>query len=307
MHLPVLYQEVIDFLEPGNGSRYIDATVGAGGHTIGLLDNSAPDGIVLALDRDPEAINIARQRLSDFKERIVLVNASYERMALEASKHGLFGVDGVLMDLGLSSMQLAKSERGFSFQEDGPLDMRFDTRGGRTAADIVNEASREDLETILRRYGEVQNRRRIVEAIINERPIGSTGQLAELIVKSHGRRRKIHPATQVFQAIRIAVNDELEVLVNGLNAAVEVLKIGGRVAVISFHSLEDRIVKQFIREHSQQCICPPEFPVCVCDTQPVLKAMHRKVIRPSEEEVRTNPRSRSARMRVAEKVGEVKS
>ena len=307
MHIPVLYQEVIDFLEPRNGSRFIDATAGAGGHTIGLLKESSPDGIVLAMDRDPEAISIASQRLSEFNERVVLVNASYERMAIEASKHGLTGVDGVLMDLGLSSMQLAESERGFSFQEDGPLDMRFDARSGSTAADIVNSASREDLDAILQRYGEVWNRRRIVEAIIDERPIDSTGQLAELLVEVSGRRRKIHPATQVFQALRIAVNDELEILSKGLNAAVEVLKIGGRLAVISFHSLEDRMVKQFIREQSQQCICPPEFPVCVCDSRPVLKAMHRKVIRPSEEEVRTNPRSRSARMRVAEKVGEVKT
>jgi 16S rRNA (cytosine1402-N4)-methyltransferase len=211
------------------------------------------------------------------------------------------------MDLGLSSMQLAESERGFSFQEDGPLDMRFDARSGSTAADIVNKASREDLDSILQRYGEIRNRRRIVEAIIDERPIDSTGQLAKLLMEVSGRRRKIHPATQVFQALRIAVNDELEVLSKGLNAAVEVLKIGGRLAVISFHSLEDRMVKQFIRNQSRQCICPPEFPVCVCDSRPVLKAMHRKVIRPSEEEIRTNPRSRSARMRVAEKVGEVKT
>ncbi len=307
MHIPVLYQEVIDFLEPRNGSRFIDATAGAGGHTIGLLRESAPDGIVMAMDRDPEAISIASQKLSEFNDRVVLVNASYERMAIEASVHGLTGVDGVLMDLGLSSMQLAESERGFSFREDGPLDMRFDARSGSTAADIVNSASREDLDAILRQYGEVRNRRRIVNAVIDSRPIDSTGQLAELIVRVSGRRGRIHPATQVFQALRIAVNDELEVLSKGLNAAVEVLKLGGRLAVISFHSLEDRMVKQFIRDQSQECECPPEFPVCICDSRPVLKAMHRKIIRPSEEEVRTNPRSRSARMRVAEKVGEVKA
>lgn len=307
MHIPVLYQEVIDFLEPRNGSRFIDATAGAGGHTIGLLRESAPDGIVLAMDRDPEAISIASQKLSEFNDRVVLVNASYERMAIEASVHGLTGVDGVLMDLGLSSMQLAESERGFSFREDGPLDMRFDARSGSTAADIVNSAAREDLDAILRQYGEVRNRRRIVNAVIDARPINSTGQLAELIVRVSGRRGRIHPATQVFQALRIAVNDELEVLSKGLNAAVEVLKLGGRLAVISFHSLEDRMVKQFIRDQSQECECPPEFPVCICDSRPVLKAMHRKIIRPSEEEVRTNPRSRSARMRVAEKVGEVKA
>lgn len=307
MHIPVLYQEVIDFLEPRNGSRFIDATTGAGGHTIGLLRESAPDGIVLAMDRDPEAIRIASQKLSEFNDRVVLVNASYERMAIEASVRGMTGVDGVLMDLGLSSMQLAEGMRGFSFREDGPLDMRFDARSGSTAADIVNTTPREDLDAILRQYGEVRNRRRIVDAVMDARPIESTGQLAELIVIVSGRRGKIHPATKVFQALRIAVNDELEVLSKGLIASVEALKLGGRLAVISFHSLEDRVVKQFIRDQSQECECPPEFPVCICDSRPILKAMHRKIIRPSEEEVRTNPRSRSARMRVAEKVGEVKA
>ncbi len=307
MHIPVLYKEVIDYLEPRNGSRYIDATVGAAGHTIGLLNATEPDGVVLALDRDPAAIKYASQRLVEFKERVLLVNANYDQMATVAAAHGFSGVDGVLMDLGLSSMQLADSKRGFSFQEDGPLDMRFDTRSGSSASDIVNTASQEELARIFRQYGDVRNSRKIAAAIVRERPIGSTLQLAQLIQKESGIRKKIHPATRIFQALRITVNSELETLKDGLIAAVEVLKTGGRLAVISFHSLEDRIVKQFIRDLSRDCICPPEYPVCVCDTKPILHTLHRKVIRPSNDEVQKNPRSRSARMRVAEKVSEVLS
>ncbi|MGB3715637.1 MAG: 16S rRNA (cytosine(1402)-N(4))-methyltransferase RsmH [Candidatus Promineifilaceae bacterium] len=305
MHKPVLYQEVIDYLQPGGRSRYIDATVGAGGHALGLLKASAPDGIVVALDRDPMAIEFARQRLAEFKDRVTLVNASYEQMAIVASQIGMSGVDGVLMDLGLSSMQLADSERGFSFQEDGPLDMRFDTSRGSTAADLINAMPEEGIADILWRYGDVRESKRFARAIVRERPIDSTLQLADLILKESRTRGKIHPATRIFQALRIAVNDELETLKKGLAAAIDVLKIGGRLAVISFHSLEDRIVKHFIREQSRDCVCPPEYPVCICDARPVVRAVHRKVIRPAEAEVQSNPRSRSARMRVAEKVAEV--
>ncbi|MFN2188596.1 MAG: 16S rRNA (cytosine(1402)-N(4))-methyltransferase RsmH [Candidatus Promineifilaceae bacterium] len=307
MHVPVLYKEVLEYLEPRSGSRFIDATVGAGGHSFGLLQGSEPDGFVLALDRDPEAIQMARQRLKRYEDRIALVNKSYDQMAIAARERGIEGVDGVLMDLGLSSMQLADSQRGFSFQADGPLDMRFDTNRGRTAADIVNLASREELILILRQYGEVTNSKQVADAMIKARPISTTGQLSELLSDMSKSRTKLHPATKVFQALRITVNDELETLQKGLDASLDVLKIGGRLAVISFHSLEDRIVKQFIKTHSQDCICPPEYPVCVCDAAPELRAMHRKVIRPSEEEIKNNPRSRSARMRVALKVAEVVS
>jgi 16S rRNA (cytosine1402-N4)-methyltransferase len=305
MHIPVLYQEVIEYLQPVGGSCFIDATVGAGGHSLGLLKASVPDGIVLALDRDPMAIESARQRLEEFKDRVTLVNASYEQMAIVASRNGMSGVDGVLMDLGLSSSQLADSDRGFSFQEDGPLDMRFDTSRGSTAADLINAMPEEGIADILWRYGNVRESRRYARAIVRERPIDSTIQLAELVKKESRARGKIHPATLIFQALRIAVNDELETLKEGLAAAIDVLKVGGRLAVISFHSLEDRIVKHFIREQSQDCVCPPEFPVCICDARPLVRAVHRKVIRPTEAEVQSNPRSRSARMRVAEKVAEV--
>jgi 16S rRNA (cytosine1402-N4)-methyltransferase len=305
MHIPVLYQEVIDYLQPAGGSCFVDATVGSGGHSLGLLKASAPDGIVLALDRDPMAIEFARQRLEEFKDRVTLINASYEQMAIIASQNGMSGVDGVLMDLGLSSRQLADSDRGFSFLEDGPLDMRFDTSRGSTAADLINAMPEEDIADILWRYGDVRESKRFARAIVRERPIDSTLQLAELVQNESRARGKIHPATLIFQALRIAVNDELETLKEGLSAALEVLKIGGRLAVISFHSLEDRIVKHFIREQSRDCVCPPEFPVCICDVRPTVRAVHRKVIRPTEAEVQSNPRSRSARMRVAEKVAEV--
>ncbi|MCI0396225.1 MAG: 16S rRNA (cytosine(1402)-N(4))-methyltransferase RsmH [Chloroflexi bacterium] len=302
-HTPVLYQEVLEYLQPRPGGRYVDGTIGAGGHTAGLLAASAPDGRVLAFDRDPEAIAFARRRLSDFGDRVVFVQASYAAMAEEAPAHGFTAVDGVLLDLGLSSRQLADAERGFSFLQDGPLDMRFDPTAGRPAADLVNNLREAELADILWRYGEVRLSRKLARAIVRERPIRTTAQLAGLIAQETGRRDRIHPATQVFQALRIAVNDELGALEQGLAAAVDLLRPGGRLAVISFHSLEDRLVKQFIRRQSRDCVCPPEQPLCTCDAQAVLRPVTRKVVRPTDEEVAANPRSRSARLRVAERLG----
>jgi 16S rRNA (cytosine1402-N4)-methyltransferase len=310
MHIPVLYQETIDFLQPQPAGRYIDGTVGAGGHAKGILQASAPDGKVLAFDRDREAIIYARQQLSEAGQRIIFVHASYAKMAEVAPAYGFEKADGILLDLGLSSRQLANASRGFSFVHDGPLDMRFDTTSGPTAADLVNELDVSDLATILKRYGEVRHSQMLAEVIVSNRPLNTTGQLADLISRESrkygGRRRKpgsrIHPATQVFQALRIAVNDELAELEQGLDAAVKLLEAGGRLVVISFHSLEDRIVKQFIREMSKECICPPEQPVCTCGTQPVLKPVRRKVVRPTAAEIADNPRSRSAKLRVAEKI-----
>jgi 16S rRNA (cytosine1402-N4)-methyltransferase len=310
MHIPVLYQETIDFLQPQPAGRYIDGTVGAGGHAKGILQASAPDGKVLAFDRDREAIIYARQQLSEAGQRIIFVHASYAKMAEVAPAYGFEKADGILLDLGLSSRQLANASRGFSFVHDGPLDMRFDTTSGPTAADLINELDVSDLATILKRYGEVRHSQMLAEVIVSNRPLNTTGQLADLISRESrkygGRRRKpgsrIHPATQVFQALRIAVNDELAELEQGLDAAVKLLEAGGRLVVISFHSLEDRIVKQFIREMSKECICPPEQPVCTCGTQPVLKPVRRKVVRPTAAEIADNPRSRSAKLRVAEKI-----
>jgi 16S rRNA (cytosine1402-N4)-methyltransferase len=304
-HVPVLYREVLDFLQPRSGGRYIDGTLGAGGHTAGILEASAPDGQVLAFDRDREAIRFARERLDHFGDRLHTVHASYGAMAELAPEVGFKRVDGVLLDLGLSSRQLEDPERGFSFLQDGPLDMRFDTTHGVTAATLVNRLPEKELADLFWRYGEEQNSRRYARAIVANRPLQTTRELAELIEEAApkaARRRRIHPATQVFQALRIAVNDELGELERGLPAAIDLLRSGGRVAVISFHSLEDRYVKNQFRDLARDCVCPPRQPVCTCDTVPVVRLVTRKAIKAGESEVSENPRSRSARLRVAEKL-----
>ena len=310
MHIPVLYQETIDFLQPQPAGRYIDGTVGAGGHAKGILQASAPDGKILAFDRDREAIIYARQQLPEAGQRITFLHASYSRMAELAPAYGFDKADGILLDLGLSSMQLANASRGFSFVHDGPLDMRFDRTSGPTAADLVNELDVSDLAKIFKRYGEVRHSHRLAQIIASNRPVQTTKQLADLIgresgkfgTRRRGRGSRIHPATQVFQALRIAVNEELAELEHGLDAAVKLLEVGGRLVVISFHSLEDRIVKHFIREMSQECKCPPGQPVCTCGSQPVLRPVRRKVVRPTATEIASNPRSRSAKLRVAERI-----
>lgn len=304
-HVPVLYHEVLDFLQPRSGGRYIDGTLGAGGHSAGILAASAPDGQVLAFDRDREAIRFARERLDHFGSRLHTVHASYGVMAELAPEFGFESVDGVLLDLGLSSRQLEDPERGFSFLLDGPLDMRFDTTQGVTAATLVNRLPEKELADLFWRYGEEQNSRRYARAVVGSRPLQMTRDLAALIenvAPRAARRRRIHPATQVFQALRIAVNDELGELESGLPAAIELLRSGGRVAVISFHSLEDRYVKNLFRDLARDCVCPPRQPVCTCDTVPLMRVVTRKAIKAGEGEVSENPRSRSARLRVAEKL-----
>lgn len=304
-HVPVLFDEMLRFLQPQPGGKYIDGTVGAGGHSAGLLDKSAPDGRVLAFDRDEEALAFSRQRLADYEHRITFVHESYARMQEVAARYGFEKVDGILLDLGLSSRQLDDAQRGFSFMSEGPLDMRFDRSRGETAADLVNNLESETLADIFWRYGEERHSRRYARAIVEERPISTTAELADLIERvapHHVRRKRIHPATQVFQALRIAVNRELDELETGLPAAIELLRPGGRVAVISFHSLEDRYVKQLFRDLSKDCVCPPRQPICTCDAQAVVRVITKKVVRPSDEEVEQNPRSRSARLRVAEKL-----
>jgi 16S rRNA (cytosine1402-N4)-methyltransferase len=301
-HVPVLYQEILNYLQPRSGGLYVDGTVGAGGHARGLLEGSSPDGRLLAFDRDEQAIAFARQKLETYGVRAVFVQASYAEMASLAPSHGFERVDGILLDLGLSSRQLADPDRGFSFGKEGPLDMRFNQGSGRTAADLVNDLSERQLADVLWRYGEVRPNRKLARAIVHQRPIRTTSELADVVAAEVGQRGRIHPATQVFQALRIAVNDELGALEQGLSASVDLLKPGGRLAVISFHSLEDRIVKHFIRERGRECVCPPSQPICTCDAQPTLKSITRKPIRPTDDEVARNPRSRSARLRVAERV-----
>jgi 16S rRNA (cytosine1402-N4)-methyltransferase len=304
-HIPVMYEEVLDLLRPRPGGSFIDGTLGAGGHTAGLLRASAPDGRVLGLDRDEDALAFARERLEEFGQRVTYVKATFAEMDEIAPLYGFAVADAILLDLGLSSRQLEDARRGFSFRGNGPLDMRFDRSGGQTAADLINNLSEEEMAQILRRYGEVRRNRKFARALINARPLQSTRQVVAVIeAEAAGSRRRgsrIHPATKVFQALRIAVNDELEALTEGLKAAVTLLKHGGRLAVISFHSLEDRLVKQFFREQSRDCICPPEQPICTCNTTPALKLVTRKVVKPTALEISRNVRSRSARLRVAEK------
>ncbi len=303
IHKPVLFQEALDSLLVQPEGQYIDATVGGGGHAAGILAASSPGGRLLGLDRDPAAIEVASTRLAPYTGRFVLVHASFEHLGALAREHGFVPADGVLFDLGLSSLQLADPARGFSFMSDGPLDMRYDPTGkGVTAATLVNQLPLDELEGLLIRYSEEGRARRIAEAIVAARPLYTTTELARVIERAVGRRGRIHPATRTFQALRIAVNNELAALEAALPQAVELLRPGGRLVVISFHSLEDRVVKQFMRRESRDCICPPEAPVCTCRHRATLQLVTRKPIVPTAREVADNPRARSARMRVAERV-----
>lgn len=302
-HTPVLYQEVFSALRPSAGSRYIDGTLGAGGHAFGILESSGPDGLLLGLDRDPQALVQAGSRLSVFGTRAILRQGSFAALRSITEQVGWSSVEGVLFDLGLSSMQLADPSRGFSFQLDGPLDMRFDRSQLLSAADLVNLASETDLADILLRFGEEPRARRIAHEIVAARPLKSTGALADLIARApRGRRSRIHPATRTFQALRIAVNDELTALETGLEQAVDVLRPGGRLVVIAFHSLEDRIVKRHFRREGMDCVCPPGQPMCTCGHRARLKILTRRPTRATEHEIVVNPRARSARMRVAERL-----
>lgn len=308
-HLPVMANEVVEILAPAPGSRHIDATVGGGGHTERILEASSPDGRVLGLDADPAAVERARARLARFGDRIVLRQANFRDLGRVAPEAGFEAVEGCLFDLGLSSDQLADRSRGFGIRTGGPLDLRFDPSRGRPAADLVASLSQRELRTLFRRYGEEPLADQIARAIVERRavtPIERAEDLASLVeavvpAALRGRRR-IHPATRVFQALRIAVNDELEALREGLAAAIGLLRPGGRLVVLSYHSLEDRIVKRFLVAERRGCVCPPEVPVCVCGRRPRLRPLTRRPLRPGALEVITNPRARSARLRAAERL-----
>ncbi|HOC21305.1 MAG: 16S rRNA (cytosine(1402)-N(4))-methyltransferase RsmH [Chloroflexi bacterium] len=304
-HLSVLLAEVLTGLAVTSGGTYIDGTVGGGGHAAALLEASAPDGRLLGLDRDPQAVTRAQARLQPFGLRVRLIHESYAALEATAHREGFFPADGVLLDLGFSSYQIDDPQRGFAFRHEGPLDMRFDpTAGGLTAAELVNDLPESELAALLWRYGEEPRSRAIARAIVAARPIHSTAQLAGVIVAATGRTgsRSLHPATRSFQALRIAVNGELEALETALPQAVNVLRAGGRLAVITFHSLEDRIVKRFFQQGVHPCICPPEAPVCTCGRQPTLRLITRKPLTPGAAELAANPRSRSAKLRVVEKI-----
>lgn len=301
-HLPVLYKEIIHALAPKNGGLYVDCTLGAGGHAKGILDGSQPEGRLLGFDLDPQALKIARDRLAEYGNRAILVQSSYVRLNEVLKEVGWLAVDGILVDLGVSSMQLDTPERGFSFLHDAPLDMRFSPQNPVSAADLVNTLSESEIAELIFRYGEDRNARRIARAIVRARPLSSTKQLADTIASVGGARDHIHPATRTFQALRIAVNEELRAVETVLPQAINALKPGGRLAVISFHSLEDRIVKEFFRRESSDCICPPRQPICTCGHTASIREITRKPIIPADEETQTNPRARSAKLRIAEKV-----
>ena len=301
-HLPVLYKTIITALQPKNFGRYIDGTLGAAGHATGILTEAAPQGELLGLDLDPQALAIAREKLAPFGERAHIVQASYTTMKEAAASLGWDAVDGIVLDFGVSSMQLDTPERGFSFLTDGPLDMRFSPNAGISAGEMVNTFAEEDLADIIFRYGEDRSARRIARSIVGNRPFESTKQLADLILKSVGRPERIHPATRTFQALRIAVNGELDSIEAVLPQAIGLLKPGGRLAVISFHSLEDRLVKEYFRHESVDCICPPRQPICTCGHKASLRELKRKPIEADEAEKQANSRARSAKLRIAEKL-----
>ena len=305
-HVPVLVREVMDFLQPTPGKRYIDGTLGGGGHSEAILSASGPDGQVLGLDRDDEAVAAASERLKRFGARLTARQASFADSHEVLSELGWDKVDGVILDLGVSSWQIDAAERGFSFRLSGRLDMRMDRRQSLDACRLVNTATVDELMRIFRAYGEEPQPRRIAERIAAERklrPIESTEELARLVERvKGGRRRDHHPATQVFQALRIAVNQELDQLEHFLDDGFALLRPNRRLVIISFHSLEDRLVKNAFRKWSRACLCPPRALVCQCGWSQKVKILTKRPLVPSETETVANPRARSAKLRAAERV-----
>jgi 16S rRNA (cytosine1402-N4)-methyltransferase len=308
-HLPVMPDEVLGTLFPQPGSLHIDATVGGGGHTERILEAASPDGRVLGLDADQAAIERVGLRLGRFGDRLVLRRANFRELADVAPAAGFGAVDGMLLDLGLSSFQLADRGRGFGFRAGGPLDMRFDASRGVPASELIATLSADELAALFRKYGEEPAAWKIAKAIVAARetaPILTAEELAGLIEAvsppNPRMRRRTHPATRVFQALRIAVNEELDALEDALGAAMGLLRPGGRLVVLSYHSLEDRIVKRFLNAERRGCTCPPEVPVCVCGRSPRLRLVTRPSMTPTDAEIDANPRARSARLRAAERL-----
>jgi 16S rRNA (cytosine1402-N4)-methyltransferase len=305
-HIPVMLHEAVDLLDCRPGGVYVDGTLGGGGHAYEILKRTSPDGILIGIDCDSDALESSRKKLESFGRRSILVNSNFVEMKSILEDVDIAKVDGILLDLGVSSHQLEEVTRGFSFSKKAPLDMRMDRSRKRTAADIVNVTSEGELKDIIKKYGEEREAGRIARAIARQRKVSplETTELAELIasVKRVRSRPKIHPATKTFQALRIAVNEELQNLRKSLDDAVELLRKEGRLSVISFHSLEDRVVKDFFRLGEKDCICPPDFPVCRCNKVRTLKVLTRKPVTPCESELNANPRARSAKLRAAMRI-----
>jgi 16S rRNA (cytosine1402-N4)-methyltransferase len=300
-----MVKEVVDLMGCKAGGIYLDCTAGGGGHSARLLEASSPNGRVIALDRDPDAIAETREALKEYKARLTLVQSDYKEFESVLETEGFDKLDGILADLGISSHQIDCAERGFSFMKDGPLDMRMDSESGETASEMLMRLPVGDIEHIIRKYGEEKWARAIARAIKEAGSIGTTLQLAKIVAGAVPKRfhpARINVATKTFQALRIAVNEELAGLDKFISDAVSKLKTGGRIAIISFHSLEDRVIKQTFKALAKSCICPPDLPYCRCDSKASLKIITRKSVMASQDELNLNPRARSARLRVAEKI-----
>lgn len=313
-HIPVLCDKVVDFLNPKPGGVYIDGTVGLGGHSAAILETSTPSGHVIGIDMDVEALTVAENRLHAFGKRSSLINGNFAEMDVLLARHSVHAVDGILLDLGVSSLQLDTPHRGFSFKHTGPLDMRMNfgaeldsaKQATLTAMQVVNDSTIDVLVDIFRRYGEERFAKRIADRVVRARqqaPITTTTQFAEIVKKAVPQKAfKIHPATRVFQALRIHVNAELENLRSGLDVAISLLKPGGCLCVITFHSLEDRIVKRCFQTCARTCICPPKTPICICAHKPSVEIVTKRPVLPGEDEIQHNPRARSAKLRVVRKL-----
>ena len=307
-HTPVMLRETLEYLQPRPGGVYVDATLGGGGYSEAILPRCQPGGRVIGIDQDPDALAEASRRLSEWGDAFFPLKGNFREMDVLLRHAGIVRVDGAVFDLGVSSHQLNAGERGFSFRYDAPLDMRMDPTQGDTAADLVNSLSESELARIIREYGEENWATRIAKFVMEARaraPLRTTSDLVRIIesaVPKAARPKEIHAATRTFQALRIAVNGELDALEQGLSSALECLSSGGRIVVISYHSLEDRIVKNRFQSMEKPCVCPPGLPVCVCGKTPLVRVVTRKPVSPTAEEVETNPRSRSARLRCVEKL-----
>ena len=300
----MLTNEVIKGLNITPGGRYIDATLGEGGHSTNILIKSDPGGQVLGIDADHEAVSVAQKRVNYSSDKFLAVNDNFKNIRSIAMKYNFSPVHGILFDLGVSSLQLDAESRGFSFRRADPLDMRFSYNQNLSASQIINNYDENELANLIFYFGEEKKSRKIAKTIVRNRPIKSSLELADLICEVIPRKKnqKINPATKTFQAIRIAVNDELSALETALNESLTVIGEGGRIAVISYHSLEDRIVKNFFKKQSSECICPPRSPVCICKHEKTIKIISKKPIIPSTNEINNNPRSRSAKLRIAERI-----
>lgn len=306
-HIPVLYQEIMAIMNPQPGEIFVDCTLGGGGHSRGFLEKTKPLGVLIGIDQDTNALIAARENLSIFGERVIYVHSNYEQLDDILQTHAPLGVDGILFDLGVSSHQLDEKERGFSYMQDAPLDMRMNPDGDFSAYDVVNGYSEEALHRIIKTYGEENWAKRIAEFIVafrKEAPIATTGQLVDVIRRAVPKGARVegsHPAKRTFQAIRIEVNSELAVLEKTIDTAVAHLKKGGRLGIISFHSLEDRIVKERFKYLAMDCICPPQMPFCQCDKESMVKILTRKPVIATNEEMESNSRAKSAKFRAVEK------